>query len=153
MPGYWNQVAAELILAAPRGMERERKAAIVFSLLNTAMMDATIACFDAKYTYWYIRPSQADARIKLATSLSNHPSYPSSHSCTSGAGAEILATLFPTDAERLYATAEEIGFSRLVGGLHYRFDIVVGERLGVEAARIALAVGRGELVKAADANR
>jgi hypothetical protein len=153
MPGYWNEVAAELILAGPRGLQRERKAAIVFSLLNAAMMDATIACFDAKYIYWYIRPSQADPLIKLATSLSNHPSYPSSHSCTSGAGAEILATLFPADAARLYATAAEIGFSRLVGGLHYRFDIDVGHRMGVQAARIALASGRRQLVAATEGSR
>ena len=139
MPGYWNVEAAGLITA---GGLQEREAALVFALLNTAMMDATIACFDAKYVYWLIRPSQADPRITLGTSLSNHPSYPSSHSCTSGAGAEVLGTLFPDDAARLHAVAAEIGESRIIGGLHYRFDVDVGTRLGEDVARIALAGGR-----------
>lgn len=30
---------------------------------------AIIACFDTKFTYWFIRPSQADPTITLATGL------------------------------------------------------------------------------------
>ncbi|MEJ7813176.1 MAG: phytanoyl-CoA dioxygenase family protein [Gemmatimonadaceae bacterium] len=147
-PGYWNVVAADLI---HRDRLDEKRAARVFAVLNIALSDATIACFDAKYTYWLIRPSQADPAIKLTISLPTHPSFPSSHSCTSGAGAEALSAFFPGDAERLHALADEIGISRLYAGLHYRFDIDAGLAIGEAAGRLAVwgakAVGLRTLVE------
>lgn len=41
--------------------------AAAFAALSLAYADAHIACWDAKYHYWYIRPSQADLqRIRAA---------------------------------------------------------------------------------------
>ena len=142
--GQWNLEAAELLHA---GRASEADAAHTFALLNVAMNDASIACFDAKYTYWFIRPSQADASIATAIGLPNHPSYPSSHSCTSGAGAEVLSATFPGEAARLRALADEIGLSRLYAGIHYRFDIDAGLSLGQRVAREALdADAKGRLM-------
>ena len=76
--------------------------------------------------------------------LSNHPSSPSSHSCTAGAGQESLAWLFPGDADRLRATADSIDISRLYGGVHYRFDMDTGRVMGQKIARLALARDRVE---------
>lgn len=133
--GYWNMVASDLVM---RDRQSERSSAHTLALLNVAMNDASIACFDAKYTYWLVRPSQADATITLPIPLPNHPSYPSSHSCTSGAAAEILGTLFPSDAASLRATANEIGLSRIYGGIHYRFEIDTGAALGKRVAGRAM---------------
>ena len=135
--GHWNVVATEL--AAARGV-RETEAAHMLALLNTAMNDASIACFDAKYAYWLLRPSQADTTIALAIGLPNHPSYPSSHSCTSGAGATVLGALYPSEATRLASMADEIGMSRLYAGIHYRFDITAGLDIGNNVGRLALQV-------------
>ena len=137
--GHWNVVAADVI--AQRGL-REREATHTFALMNAAMNDASIACFDAKYTYFMIRPSQADPTISLAIGLPNHPSYPSSHSCTSGAAARVLGSLFPSETTRLDAMAEEIGLSRLYAGIHYRFDIEVGLALGRQVGDWALSVDK-----------
>jgi hypothetical protein len=52
-----------------------------------AAMDATIACYDAKFTYWLIRPYKADPAITTPIGRPNHPAYPSSHACNSGASA------------------------------------------------------------------
>ena len=60
---YNNQVATDLITAFHLD---ERRAAHALALLNMAVMDAFIACHDAKYTYWLLRPSMADPGIKLA---------------------------------------------------------------------------------------
>jgi membrane-associated phospholipid phosphatase len=135
--GQWNLVAAELLQV--RG-STEHEATHTFALLNLAMNDASIACFDAKYTYWLIRPAQADTSIAMPIGLPNHPSFPSSHSCTSGAGSEILTALYPAEATRLRALADEIGLSRLYAGIHYRFDIDAGLALGQRVARRALEV-------------
>ena len=49
-----------------------------------AAFEAITGCFHTRYTYWFIRPTQADNSITLATALPNHPSYPSAHSGQSG---------------------------------------------------------------------
>ncbi|MBC7790319.1 MAG: vanadium-dependent haloperoxidase [Anaerolineae bacterium] len=134
--GQWNLVASDLII---RDGLRERAAARVLAVLNVAMNDASIACFDSKYTFWLIRPSQADTTIKLPISLPNHPAFPSSHSCTSGAGSEVLSAFFPSDAVALRDLANEIGLSRLYAGIHYRFDIDAGLAIGQAAGKLALA--------------
>ena len=132
--GYWNVVASDL---ATRAGQSEHASAHTLALLNLAMNDASIACFDAKYTYWLLRPSQADPAITLSVSLPNHPAYPSSHSCTSGAAAEILSTVFASDAPGLLATARDIGLSRIYAGIHYRFDLDAGAALGQRVAKRA----------------
>ncbi|HEX5577149.1 MAG TPA: hypothetical protein VFX40_02180, partial [Gemmatimonadaceae bacterium] len=55
-PRYFNSLAAERIISHHRS---EREAVRVFALLHMAMFDVLNACFDAKFAYWYIRPSQA----------------------------------------------------------------------------------------------
>jgi membrane-associated phospholipid phosphatase len=137
--GHWNVVASDLAVA--RGL-REKDATHMLALLNTAMNDASIACFDAKYAYWLIRPSQADTTIALAIGLPNHPSYPSSHSCTSGAAAAVLGALYPSETTRLDAMADEIGLSRLYAGIHYRFDISTGLAIGKSVGQLAVQVDR-----------
>jgi membrane-associated phospholipid phosphatase len=137
--GHWNVVASDLVAA--RGL-REKDATHMLALLNTAMNDASIACFDAKYTYWLVRPSQADTTIALAIGLPNHPSYPSSHSCTSGAAAAVLGALYPSETTRLDAMADEIGLSRLYAGIHYRFDISTGLAIGKSVGQLAVQVDR-----------
>jgi hypothetical protein len=137
--GHWNVVASDLAVA--RGL-REKDATHMLALLNTAMNDASIACFDAKYAYWLIRPSQADTTIALAIGLPNHPSFPSSHSCTSGAAAAVLGALYPSETTRLDAMADEIGLSRLYAGIHYRFDISTGLAIGKSVGQLAVQVDR-----------
>ncbi len=56
---FWNDVANRAILEAGWGDDPAR-AARAYALLNVAADDATIACWDAKYTYWAMRPFQLD---------------------------------------------------------------------------------------------
>lgn len=140
--GYWNEQASALIV--DRHMS-ERKAAHTFALMNMTAMDAFIACHDAKYTYWLIRPTQADPGIRLilqdatgiAVGLPNHPSYPSNHSCVSGAAANILGRIFPAYKSHFAALAQEASISRLYAGIHYRFDIDAGLEIARSVAELA----------------
>ena len=109
------------------------------ALMGLASMDAFIACHDAKYTYWLLRPSQADPAITLSVPLPNHPSYPSNHACITGASMAVLARLFPSEANHLNGLADDAALSRVVGGIHYRFDGEVGLALGRQVAAWALA--------------
>jgi hypothetical protein len=116
----------------------EREAAHVFALMNMVGFDAIIATHDAKYTYWAIRPSQADPGIKLAIGLPNFPSYPSNHASLSGGMARILGSFFPEERQRLDGLANQAALSRLFGGIHFRVDNDTGLRLGRTVASWAL---------------
>jgi membrane-associated phospholipid phosphatase len=133
--GFWNEQTTTRI---ERDHLNERRAARALALVHMAAMDATIACYDAKYTYWLIRPYKADPNITVPITKPNHPSYPSSHACSSSAAANVLAALFPADAEQLVAMANEAGESRLYAGIHYRFDKDAGLRIGRQVAALAL---------------
>jgi membrane-associated phospholipid phosphatase len=98
--------------------------------MNMVGLDAIIASHDAKFTYWVIRPSQADPGINVAIGLPNFPSYPSNHSTISAGMATILGAMFPAEKTGLDALAEEAGRSRILGGIHYSFDNSAGLRLG-----------------------
>jgi membrane-associated phospholipid phosphatase len=133
--GYWNEQASALIV--DRHMS-EREAAHAFALMNMAAMDANIASHDAKYTYWFIRPTQADPGITLAVPLPNHPSYPSNHAAVSGAAANILSHLFPSDKSHLASLAQEAAISRLYAGIHYRFDMDAGLEIARQVSDLAI---------------
>jgi membrane-associated phospholipid phosphatase len=135
--GHWNQHAGALV--ETYGVD-ERSAVHVFALMHSAMMDAAIACWDAKYFYWTLRPSQADAAITLPIGLPNHPSYPSGHSCISSAATTVLAEFFPGEDGQLQAQLTEAGLSRMYGGIHYRFDIDAGAALGRSVAQWAIGI-------------
>jgi hypothetical protein len=125
----WNETASAALL---RHHVSDADAARVLAVLNAAASDAVIACFDAKYHYWTIRPSQTDTTLVLADSVSlpNFPSYPSGHACSAGAFDAVLGHFFPQERAEFTRIAEEQAMSRLWGGIHYRFDNDVGLALG-----------------------
>lgn len=126
-PGHWNQIATDLII--PQQWSEVRTAR-TFALLNMALMDAAICCWDTKNYYFNPRPSQLDPAIKTSTGLPNFPSYTSGHSTFSGAASTVLKHLFPTQGESLEAMAQEASMSRLYGAIHYRSDCEAGLKCG-----------------------
>ncbi len=138
-PGHWNAIATETI---SKQNWNELRTARAFALLNTAMMDAAVCCWDTKNFYFNARPSQLDPSIKTATGLPNFPSYTSGHSNFSGAAATVLSYLFPDQATHFNELAQEASMSRLYGAIHYRVDCEVGLQCGKNIA--AFAVKRGQ---------
>lgn len=130
-PGHWNAIAAESFVESNLS---EVRWARNFALLNMAMMDAAIACWDTKYLYFNPRASQVNPEIKTLTGLPNFPSYTSGHSTFSGAASTILSYLVPSKAGVFNSMAEEASLSRLYGAIHYRSDIdqglACGKRVG-----------------------
>jgi PAP2 superfamily len=79
------------------------------------------------------------------------PSYPGAHAVISAAGAEVLTSFFRTDHFELSVTSEvmsgvdrsftsfsaaakEATMSRIFAGVHFRFDLTSGQRLGSDVA-------------------
>jgi hypothetical protein len=52
----------------------------------------------------------------------------------------VIGTLYPSEAARLSAMADEIGLSRLYAGIHYRFDIDTGLAIGKSVGQLATQV-------------
>ncbi len=137
-PGHWNVIAHPYIVEADFS---EVRTARVLALLNMALHDAAVACWDAKFTYFNPRPSQLDPGIRTVMGLPNFPSYTSGHSTFSAAGAEVLSYLFPSGRSYFESQRDEAAISRLYGGIHYRSDIEIGmehgKRVGGYTVRFA----------------
>jgi hypothetical protein len=92
-------------------------------MAHVAGGDAMIACFDAKYHYWFWRPYQAipsaatdanpattaDPGWKPLGATPNFPEYPSAHACHSTAVVEALDAFFGTDNIALTLTSRAAG--------------------------------------------
>ena len=83
-PGHWNFLALPYIRKA--GFS-EVRAARALALLNMALHDAAVGCWETKYFYFNPRPSHMDPDLKSVIGLPNFPSYTSGHSTFSGAAA------------------------------------------------------------------
>jgi hypothetical protein len=138
-PGHWNDIATEYVRDARMS---EVRAARVFALLNMAMHDAGVGCWDGKFAYYNPRPSQLDPRIKTSIGLPNFPSYSSGHSTFSAAATVVLSYLFPAAASSFEAMRDEAAISRLYGGIHYRTDIENGKDHGARIGRYTVAFAR-----------
>ena len=108
------------------------------ALVNTALQDAGISCWDTKYYYLTQRPSEVDPAVKTCTGIPNFPGYTSGHSTFSGAAAEVLAYLFPNDAEALQQFAKEASDSRIFGCIHFRVDCEQGLEAGKRVGQYAI---------------
>jgi hypothetical protein len=136
--GFWIQVGTDLI--NQHGLS-EREATHLYALLSATVYDAFIGCWDAKQTFWLLRPGQADPAITTTAAVGkpNHPSYTSGHSCVSASSAAVLSEFFPDQRAQLDAMVTHAGLSRMYGGIHYRFDIDAGQALGRNVAHFAIA--------------
>ena len=134
-PGHWNAIASESFVALNYS---EVRWARNLALLNIAMMDAAISCWDAKYTYFNPRPSQVDPSIKTLTGTPNFPSYVSGHSTFSGAACVVLSHIIPAKKQSFVAMAKEASDSRMFGCIHYRSDCEKGLELGEKVGGFAV---------------
>ena len=140
-PGHWNAIATDYLRDAHFSEVRTARA---FALLNMALHDAAVGCWDAKYTYFNPRPSQLDPSIKTVLGMPNFPSYTSGHSTFSAAAAVVLSHLFPSGASDFEAMRDEAAISRLYGGIHYRSDIEVGKQHGARIGGYTVAFARSD---------
>jgi hypothetical protein len=161
-PGHWNTIAASV---ATQQNDSTVKDARVFALLDLALADAGIACWDVKYHYNSWRPITAIREADPAQSpgltpdptwtplltTPAFPSYVSGHSTFSAAAAAVLSsvygphTTFTTTSDALpgvtyqfssfNSAADQAGISRIYGGIHFPIDNTQGLKLGNSVGR------------------
>jgi acid phosphatase (class A) len=125
-----------------------------YNLLRQVEVDTKAVAERAKRHWARTRPYILDPAIDPAVDKPSSTSYPSTDAAIASAWAVVLQQLFPEKKSELLARANEIGFDRIVAGVHYHSDVVAGGRLGQAiAAKILesklfqsdLAVARKEL--------
>lgn len=147
-PGHWHQIAASI--CRERNVSLEESARL-FALLSLAQADAAVVCWEAKYRYNFWRPvtaiQRADKQWDALLPAPPFPAYTSGHSIFSKASAEVLTRFFGGDGvafsaksdtlpgvirnfTSFAACADEIGMSRIYGGIHFSFDNVQGKASG-----------------------
>lgn len=132
-----------------------------YTMVSFALMDAFISCWDAKYTWNLIRPETVinkymDPEWRPFLQTPPFPEYSSGHSEISSASATVLehiygtAVAFRDSTERgwgwpdrsftsLRQAADEAGFSRFYGGIHYRPSILVAKEQGIKVGNNIIA--------------
>jgi hypothetical protein len=109
------------------------------AFLNATMYDAFVSCWRTKYQYWTARPFQRIPGLVTVIPTPNFPTYTSGHSTISGAAAQVMAALFPSESAFFQAEAEEAALSRFWGGIHFHHDdnagLEVGRQIGAKAVR------------------
>jgi len=144
---FWNRAAAS---AATQRHTTLSENARLFALLNVAIADAVISCWDAKYFYEFWRPITA---IRLASTDGNpdtaeqadwtpllvtppYPEYSSGHATGTGAAHAVLTIYFGDDMPvegtseglpgvvrawpNFTSAADEANLARIWGGIHFR---------------------------------
>lgn len=136
------------------------KTVYTYTTVSFALMDAFIACWDAKFTFNLIRPETMinkyiDANWKPFLQTPPFPEYTSGHSIISTAAATVLEhiygkqTPFRDSTERAWGfpdrsfetprqAADEAGMSRFYGGIHYRSSVFVARDQGVNVGNYIL---------------
>jgi len=116
-PGHWNMIAQDIARRRHLGVPESAR---LFGLLNIALADAAISCWECKFFYNTWRPETAlremDVKLNpyaapnpafIPTMVSpSFPAYPSGHSMFSGAGAKTLELYFGTDDVEFSVTSD-----------------------------------------------
>ena len=160
----WNSVLMQVV--ATRNLDLSDKAR-VFALFYLAAADASIACWDAKYTYNFWRPQLAiragdadgndltvgDTTWSPFVPTPPHPEYPSGHASNSSAMAKVLISEFDDNPgvpivvtqsgiTRRWTTfseaVQEVIDARVYSGIHFRNSDEVGARMGRQVAQFVL---------------
>jgi membrane-associated phospholipid phosphatase len=137
----WHDLAFTLARAEKQSPNRQARLA---AILHTALHDAVIVTWTAKYQFNRKLPSQMAPDMTPVVPITGavpapEPSYPSEHAAIAGTAVGLLTAFFPKEEANLKATAAELGQTRLLMGVNYRSDIDAGFALGQAMAQKALA--------------
>ena len=107
------------------------RAARMYAIEAIGVYDGFTACWDAKFTYWGIRPDQYDTTFQpVLFHTPPFPGYPSGHAMLASVSAEICSYFFPADKAYFQQRAKDLAESRFHGGIHFRTDNEVALDMG-----------------------
>ena len=156
-PGHWMNIVG---IASQKAKSDFNATVYAYTKTAIALFDGFINCWDEKFRSNIVRPETVinkfidpDWRPHIQTPP--FPSYVSGHSVVSAAAAEVLTDIYGdnfsyTDTSELEfgiphrsftsfrQAALEASWSRLYGGIHYRFDLDEGNRVGKQLGEMVV---------------
>jgi hypothetical protein len=155
--GHWMNIVGHACRKANADIMTSAEA---YAKVACALADAFIACWDIKYKTNLIRPESyinqyIDPSWQPVIQTPPFPEHTSGHSTISMASAAVLTGLFgdnfaftdsteiefgidPRTFKSFYQASEEVGMSRLYGGIHYRRGNEAGLKCGKEIGEFIL---------------
>ena len=107
---------------------------VLFALLSDAGKDSKMFSTKAKDYFARPRPNRADAHVQPVIEEFD-PAYPSGHSTRGTLWACILSEIVPERKADLVKRGQEIGWDRVLAGVHYPSDVHAGRVLGQALAQ------------------
>jgi acid phosphatase (class A) len=108
---------------------------ILFTLLDDAARDSKYFTKKGKDFYARPRPRFSDSRVNPAVRADGDPAYPSGHATRGMLWARILINIYPEKESELLRRGQEIGWDRVLAGVHFPSDICAGQVLGQALAQ------------------
>ena len=155
--GHWMNIVG---IAADKAKIDFNSTVYAYAKSSIALFDAFISCWEEKFRSNVIRPETVinkyfDAEWRPYIQTPPFPSYTSGHSVISGSVAEVMTQIFGdnfsyTDTSEIEfgiphrsftsfrQAALEASWSRMYGGIHYRFDLENGNKEGIEVGKIVV---------------
>lgn len=152
--GHWMHIATQVCRQSKSDMMRSAE---TYVKVACALADGFIVCWAEKYRTNLIRPESyinqyIDTEWRPLIQTPPFPEHTSGHSTISAAAATVLTQLYGdnyafTDSTELefgipvrrfpsfLAAADEVGMSRLYGGIHYRQGNLAGLKCGRELGK------------------
>ena len=96
------------------------------------LKDVNTIIFKFKFFFNRPRPHQHSDIDEIENVGGKSPAYPSGHSTTGAVISELLAEQFPEHAENFRVMGTELGYNRIIAGLHHPSDHVAGLALAAQ---------------------
>ncbi|QNA44014.1 phosphatase PAP2 family protein [Lacibacter sediminis] len=154
-PAHIAKLTSQIITKEHTNLE---EASVIYAKTFCSMFDAIAAVFKAKFTYSLLRPI---TYIRNVMGFNNwttviptlqHPSYPSTSACAAASAVHVLEESFGTEyavidstQNTLYGTwtyssldgfLQDVGKSRLVSGINFRFSVNAGINQGRQVGQL-----------------
>ena len=155
--GHWINIVG---IAGQRAHIDFDKTVYAYAKTAIALFDGFISCWEEKFRSNMIRPETVinkymDPEWKPYIQTPPFPAYISGHSVISAAAAEVMTDIFgdhfaykdtsesefgipPRAFNSFRQAAWEASMSRMYGGIHYRFDLTEGNKVGRRIGQIVL---------------
>jgi acid phosphatase (class A) len=104
--------------------------------LDTAIDEVRTEYDALKRQYNLRRPFEINEAVKPVGDARPVASYPSGHAIRATVYARLLAEIFPEHRDALLELGRQIGFGRVIAGVHFPIDVVAGQKLGDAYAEV-----------------
>ena len=135
-PGHWP---AEIIdeLMRRYGWDTPTTARAE-AILYAAMYDSVLTTWHEKFSYLRPRPALLETGLPTVILTPKHPSYPAGHGTYVAAAVAVLRNFFPDENSEYDYLIPEVNNARVWAGVHFREDMLAGNRIGEQVADAVL---------------